>query len=73
MLPILLSLVGVLVIGLLCSEEFRALVQRLRQRPPQTPGARFALYALAALLALAALGIIVFSILSLISGKFSYD
>jgi hypothetical protein len=30
----------VLVIGLLCSEEVRALVQRLRQRPPQNPRAR---------------------------------
>lgn len=73
MLPILLSLAVVLVIGLLCSEEFRALVGRLRQQPPETLGARFALYALAALLALASAGLLVFSLLSLFSSQFSYD
>lgn len=73
MLPILLSVAGLLIIGLLCSEEFRALVKRLRQRPPQNHGTRYALCALAILLALAAAGLLIFSLLSLFSSKFSYD
>jgi hypothetical protein len=73
MLPLLLSVAGVLVIGLLCSEEVRALVQRLRQRPPQNPRVRYALYTLAALLALAAAGLILFSLWFLLTTRFSYD
>ena len=73
MLPILLSVAGLLIIGLLCSEEFRALVKRLRQGRPQNPGTRYALYVLGAVLALAAAGLLVFSLLSLFSSKFSYD
>jgi hypothetical protein len=73
MLPILLSAAGILVIALLCSEEFRALVQRLRQRPPPNPWARFALYVGAALLLLAAAALLVCCILSLFSRQFSYD
>jgi uncharacterized BrkB/YihY/UPF0761 family membrane protein len=73
MAKILLSILGFLVILLLCTEEFRDALKKFWRNHTRTRREKFWAYPLALALALAAAGLIVFSLWVFLSSAFSYD
>jgi hypothetical protein len=73
MAKILISLLGFLVILLLCTEEVRASLKNLWTRRTQTRRGKYLAYPLAVALALAAAGLILFSLWTFLAIPFSYD
>lgn len=73
MIDLFLSLLGFLLILLLCTEEFREGLKKLWQRYASPAGAKYLAYPLALILVLAAAGLILFSLWSFVSTTFSYD
>ena len=73
MMDLLISLLGFLLILLLCTEEFRAALKKFWQRHASQPRAKYLAYPLALVLVLAAAGLIGFSLWFFMSTTFSYD
>lgn len=73
MLKLLLSLAGLLLLILLCTEEFRNTLPGLWRRLRALPGGQYLAYPLAVALILAATGLILFSLWFFVSTTFSYD
>jgi hypothetical protein len=73
MLNILFAAVGLLLIILLLTEEFRDFLKNLWRQFTVRPWMKYLAYPLAAALFLVAVGFIVFSLWTLFSTKFSYD
>jgi hypothetical protein len=73
MANILISLLGFLVILLLCTEEVRTGLKGLWRRHTQTPRGKYLAYPLAGALVLAGAGLILFALWTFLSSTFSYD
>lgn len=73
MANLLVSLLGFLVILLLCSEEGRASLKDLWHRHTRTRREKLLAYPLAGALVLAAAGLILFSLWTFFASPFSYD
>ncbi len=73
MANILLSILGFLVILLLCTEEFRDALRKFWRNHTRTRREKFWAYPLALVLALAAAGLIAFSLGTIFAIPFSYD
>ncbi len=73
MLPVLVSLLGFLLLLLLCTEEFRGTLWSFWKRQTSGSSRKYLAYPLAFLAAVAALGLIAFSMWLLLSSGFSYD
>lgn len=73
MMDLVISLLGFLLILLLCTEEFRGVLRKLWHRQISQPGGKYLAYPLALVLGVAAAGLIVFSLWSFMSTTFSYD
>lgn len=72
-MDLVISLVGFLLLLLLCTEEFREALKRLWRRRVSQAGAKYLAYPVALVLGVAAAGVIVFSLWILLSTTFSYD
>jgi uncharacterized BrkB/YihY/UPF0761 family membrane protein len=73
MASMLISLLGFLLILLLCTKEFRNALNKLWQRLISKPRGKYLAYPLAFALVVAAAGLMVFSLWSLLAAGFSYD
>ncbi len=73
MMDLFISLLGFLLILLLCTEEFREVLRKLWQRQTSQPGGKYLAYPLAVTLGLAAAGLILFSLWTFMTTTFSYD
>jgi len=73
MLNLAVSVLGFLLILLLCTEEFREALRKLWQRHTSRPRGKYLAYPLALVLGLAAAGLIGFSLWFFVSTTFSYD
>ncbi len=73
MTKILLAILGLLIILLLLTEEFRDALKKFWRNHTRTRRGKFWAYPLALVLALAAAGLIVFSLWVFLSAAFSYD
>lgn len=72
-MDLLISILGFLLILLLCTEEFREGLKKLWRRYTTQPGGKYLAYPLALVLGLAAAGLIVFSLWTFMTTTFSYD
>jgi hypothetical protein len=70
---LLITLLGFLLILLLCTEEFRGGLKRLWRRHTSKSRAKYLAYPVAVVLGLAAAGLIVFSLWTFMATTFSYD
>ncbi len=73
LIDLFISLLGFLLILLLCTEEFQGGLRKLWQGQTSQPGGKYLDYPLALVLGVAAAGLIVFSLWSFMSTTFSYD
>lgn len=73
MAKILISILGFLIILLLCTEEFRDALKKFWRNHTRTRRGKFWAYPLALALALAAAGLILFSLWTIFAIPFSYD
>ena len=73
MMDLFITLLGFLLILLLCTEEFRGGLKKLWQKHTSQPGGKYLAYPLALVLGVAAAGLIVFSLWTFMTTTFSYD
>jgi hypothetical protein len=73
MVNLLLTVLGFLLILLLCTEEFRGGLKKFWRRQTSHPGVKYLAYPVALALGLAAAGLIIFSLWTFMSTTIAYD